>query len=90
MEIDRLERPDVPGNGQRILPDEQVPERIETVHRVAGSDTDDTLFRLNTNDRCCKPRPRDRIPCGRERRVEGQHEAGQLDPGDLHTPSIAQ
>jgi hypothetical protein len=35
VEVDRLEGTDMPGDGQRILTDEQVLERLEAIHRVA-------------------------------------------------------
>ena len=74
MEVDRLEGPDVPGDGQRILADEQVLERLEAVHRVARADPDDPLVGLDPDDRRRERRPRDGVPGGRERRVERDHE----------------
>ena len=51
VEVDRLERPDVPRDGQRVLADEQVLERLEAVHRVARPDADDALVGLDPHDR---------------------------------------
>ena len=38
-------------DGQRVLPDEQVLERLEAVHRVARPDPDDALVGLDPDDR---------------------------------------
>ena len=90
VEVDRLERPDVPGDGQRVLADEQVLVRLEAVHRVARADPDDPLVGLDPDDRRRERAPRDRVPGGRERRVERHDEAVEADAGDAHVRSIAQ
>ena len=51
VEVDRLEDPDVAGDRQRVLADEQVLERLEPVHRVARADPDDALVGLDPDDR---------------------------------------
>ena len=50
MEVDRLEDPDVAGDGERVLADEQVLVRLEPVHRVAGPDADHALVGLDADD----------------------------------------
>ena len=84
VEIDRLERPDVPGDRQRILTDEQVLERLEPVHRVARSDADDALVGLDPDDRDRERRPRHGVPRRGERRVQRDAQALQPDRGDPH------
>ena len=86
VEVDRLEHPDVAGDGQRVLPDEQVLERLEPVHRVAGPDADDALVGLDPHDRHREGRPRHRIPGRRERRIERDPQALEPDRGDAHGP----
>ena len=50
MEVDRLQRPDVARDGQRILAEEQVLERLEAIHRVARPDAHDALVGLDPHD----------------------------------------
>ena len=90
VEVDRLEDADVTGDRQRIAADEQVLEGLEAVHRVARSDADDALVGLDPDDRRRERAARDRVPGGRERRVERQDETVQSDAGDTHVGSIAQ
>jgi len=90
VEVDRLERPDMPGDGQRILPDEQVLERLEAVHRVARADPDDALVGLDPHDRGGERAARLRVPRGVERRVQWDDQAIEADGGDAHGASIAQ
>ena len=84
VEVDRLEDADVAGDRQRIAADEQVLEGLEAVHRVARSDADDALVGLDPDDRRRERAPRDRVPGGRERRVERQDETVEADGGDTH------
>ncbi len=89
MEVDRLEDPDVAGDGQRVLPDEQVLVGLEAVHRVAGPDTDHAIVGLDPHERDREEPPRHGVPGGRERRLERHDEALQPDGADLHDRSIA-
>ena len=90
VEVDGLEHADVACDGQRVLPDEQVLVRLEPVHRVAGPDADHALVGLDAHDRDREGPTRLRIPGGRERRFEGNHETLQPDGRDPHHGSIAE
>ena len=74
MEVDRLEDADVARDGQRVLADEQVLERLEAVHRVARADPHHALVGLDPDDRRGERAARDRVPGGREGRVERDDE----------------
>ena len=90
VEVDRLEDADVARDRQRVLADEQVLERLEAVHRVARADAHDALVGLDADDRGGERAARDRVPGGREGRVQGHDEPAQADGGDAHVGSIAQ
>ena len=66
VEVDRLERPDVPGDRQGIPADEQVLVGLEAVHRVARADPDDPLVGLDPDDGRRERAPRDGVPGRRE------------------------
>ena len=89
VEVDGLEDAHVAGDGQRVLADEQVLEGVEAVHRVARPDARDALVGLDPDDGGRERPARDRIPGGRERRIERQDEPLQADGGDAHEGSIA-
>ncbi len=89
VEVDRLERPDMPNDGQRIRADEQRLEGLEAGHRVTRPDAHDPGVRLDAHDRRRERPARDRIPGRRERRIEWQDESLQADRRDLHLRSIA-
>ncbi len=80
---------DVAGDGQRVLPDEQVLVRLEPVHRVTRPDPDDPSSVSTRTIVTGKDRTRLRVPGRRERRVQRNHEALQPDGGDPHDGSIA-
>ena len=84
MEVDRLEDPDVAGDGQRVLPDEQVLVRLEAVHRVARPDADHALVGLDADDRDREGPCAARVPGRRERRLERDTQALEPDRGDAH------
>jgi hypothetical protein len=89
MEIDGLQDTHVPGDGERVLPDEQVLEVLESGHRVTRADPDNAFVGLDTDQRDVEGGARDRIPGRRERGVEGQAQTLQPDAGDPHAASIA-
>ena len=67
---DRLERPRVGGQRERVAADEQVRERLEAVHRVAAADPGDALVGVDAHERgvkvaCADPGPRRRGSGGR-------------------------
>ena len=72
------------GNRQRVLPDEEVLEGVEAIHRVAGAGTDHSLIGFDTDDGRRKRPTRNRVPGGVERRIERLDEAIEPDGGDLH------
>ena len=84
VEGDRLERPDVARDAQRVLAEEQVLVRREAVHRVARADARDALVGLDPDERRRERRPRDGVPGREERRVERSLEPRDADPGDAH------
>ena len=75
-------------DGERILTDEQVLERGETVHRVPGPDPDDALVGLDTDNRHREGPSRDGVPGGHERRIERYHQTLPPNGGDFHDRSI--
>ena len=90
VEVDGLERADVPGDGQRVLADEQVLEGLEPVHGVAGADPDHALVGLDPDDRDREDGPWHRVPGRREWRVERDPQPVEPDRRDTHRPgSIA-
>ena len=89
VEVDGLEDADVMRDVERVLPDEQVLERLEPVHRVTGPDADHALVGLDADDRDREARARHGIPGRREGRVERDDETEQPDRADPHGPSIA-
>ena len=89
VEVDRLDRPDVASDGQRVPADEQVLERVEAIHRVARADPHDALVGLDPDDRGREGPARDRVPRGREGRVQRHDQSLASDRGDTHERSIA-
>ena len=51
METYRLQRPYVPGDAQRVLPQEEMGERLEAVHRVPRTDPDHPFIGLDGDQR---------------------------------------
>ncbi len=88
VEVDRLQRPHVPGDPQRIVTDEQVGVRLEAGHRVARPDTGQAGVGLDPYQGGVEPLPRHRVPRGPERRVERQPEPVEPDRGDLHLATL--
>ncbi len=84
MEVDRLEDPDMAVDRERVLPDEQVLECLEAVHRVARPDADDALVGLDPYQGRGERPTGNGIPGGVERRIEGLDETIEPDGGDLH------
>ena len=71
---DRLERPGVGGERERVTADEQVREGLEAVHGVAAGDPGDALVGVNAHQGGVKARARLRVPGGVEGRGERQGE----------------
>ena len=90
VEIDRLEDADMAIDGERVLADEQMLERLEPVHRVTRADADDAFVGLDPDDRHRELGPRHGVPGRGERRVERDAEALETDGADPHHPSIAE
>ena len=84
VEVDGLQRPHVASDGQRILPDEEVLEGLEAVHRVARPDAHHALVGLDPHERDREARPWHGIPGGREGRFERDPQALDVDGADLH------
>ena len=82
MEVDRLERPDVARDGQRVLADEQVLERLEPVHRVARADADHALVGLDPDERHGEAGPRHGSQAAGKGGSSGHAQALQADGGD--------
>ena len=89
VEIDRLEHADVARDRQRILPDEQVLERLEPVHRVARTEAGHALIGLDADDRDRELRARHRVPGRREGWLERHTQPLEPDGADPHERSIA-
>ena len=73
MERDRLQRPRVLGEGERIAADEQMRELLKAGHRVAAGDTGQAIVGADAHKRGVEALPGGRIPGG----VEGG-ESGRL------------
>ena len=87
VEVDRLEGPDVARDREWVLPEEQVLEGLEAVHRVARPDAGDALVGLDPDDRDRERGPRVGVPGCRERRIERHAEPIDADRRDLHAPA---
>ena len=74
MERDRLERPCMPGNGERVPAHEQLSKIIKAVHRVAAPDSDEAGVGLDPHERGLERAAWLRIPGGEERGIERRHE----------------
>ena len=86
---DRLERPGVGCELERVATDEQVPVLLEARHRVAAADPAHALVGLDPYNRRPELRARIRIPGRAERGVQWQPQALDLDCGDPHRTSPA-
>src|SRR5438067_10350470 len=84
MEVGGLDHLDVPDNVERVLTQEEVLDRLEPVHRVAGADARDTVVGVHTHDRRVEMPPRLRIPRSVQRRVEPKAQPVKADVDDLH------
>ena len=83
---DRLERPRVTRQQQRIAADEQVLEILEAGHRVAGADARQALVGFDADDRRVELAPRIGVPRGIEGWVEWQPQPLHPDRRDPHEP----